>query len=373
MTAVPIQDEIDEIGEAIEQTNQDSESAQNEADSLAGELARVLAEYQASYARLQEIDEAVIAQAVELKKAVEQQERYQIILDRLNVLAYRDGNVYFVEVVLGTRTFKDLLVRLDFLAKLNNRQARTLGDAKALKKKTEKRRDKLAEQKKEQKRVVALVEVKQANIDRLLFEQQALIDSLNKEADRLTGEQKEKMAEKERREAEEARALAFAAQAGQSVDADINLVFPVPQSYASSYINDWGFSRAGNSAGHQGTDIFARKGTPLIAVADGVISDDFGNSRVGGYRLHIIDNQGVDYYYAHLNNDSPGTDDGMGGAVAAFAPGIAPGVGVTKGQIIGYIGDSGDAEPTPAHLHFSISVGGTYVNPFPYLKGAGRI
>ena len=86
--------------------------------------------------------------------------------------------------------------------------------------------------------------------------------------------------------------------------------------------------------------------------------------------MHIIADNGVDYYYAHLNNDTPGTDDNQGNEKTAYAPGIAPGVRVKKGQIIGYVGDSGDAEPTPAHLHFGIIVNGQWVNPYPYLKAA---
>jgi murein DD-endopeptidase MepM/ murein hydrolase activator NlpD len=158
----------------------------------------------------------------------------------------------------------------------------------------------------------------------------------------------------------------------KSVSGNVNIAitFPIPKPYAHSYINDWGFPRVGNPSGHQGTDIFAQKGTPVIAVADGVISEQFGFLRIGGYRLHIIADNGVDYYYAHLNNDTPGTDDNQGNEKTAYAPGIAPGVRVKKGQIIGYVGDSGDAEPTPAHLHFGIIVNGQWVNPYPYLKAA---
>ena len=85
--------------------------------------------------------------------------------------------------------------------------------------------------------------------------------------------------------------------------------------------------------------------------------------------MHLISDDRVDYYYAHLDNDSPGTDDGKGGASTAYAEGIAPGVSVKRGQVIGYIGDSGDAESTPPHVHFGITLK-SWINPYPYLKAA---
>jgi len=82
------------------------------------------------------------------------------------------------------------------------------------------------------------------------------------------------------------------------------------------------------------------KGLGVVAVADGTVTwmhDELGGrccalelEHAGGWRTA----------YIHLNNDTPGTDDGQGWG---FAPGMAPGVNVTKGQLIGYLGDSGNA------------------------------
>ena len=73
-------------------------------------------------------------------------------------------------------------------------------------------------------------------------------------------------------------------------------------------------------------------------------------------------------WYLHLNNDRPGTDDGKGWG---FAPGIKSGVHVEAGQVIGYLGDSGNAETTPAHLHFELQQpDGTEVNPYDHLREA---
>ena len=64
------------------------------------------------------------------------------------------------------------------------------------------------------------------------------------------------------------------------------------------------------------------------------------------------DAAGWEYWYIHINNDTPGTDDGLNPLDHAFAPGIVVGGKVSAGQVVAYAGDSGNAESTGAHLHF---------------------
>jgi murein DD-endopeptidase MepM/ murein hydrolase activator NlpD len=133
-------------------------------------------------------------------------------------------------------------------------------------------------------------------------------------------------------------------------------VFPVygPTAYGDTY----GAVRA-DTAYHHGDDVFGELGQPLVACADGTIFS-LGWNRIGGNSLWIRDAAGNEFYYAHLS---------------AFSTQVANGAHVRAGQVIGFMGRTGDAEGTPAHLHFEVHpVSLLYlgydgaVDPTPYLE-----
>ena len=127
-------------------------------------------------------------------------------------------------------------------------------------------------------------------------------------------------------------------------------VFPVLGD-AVGFTDDYGAPRAG-TGWHQGNDIFAPTGTPLVAVADGTLSR-VGVNTLGGNRLWLDDDAGNAFYYAHLS---------------AYAPAAVEGARVRAGQVIGFVGNTGQAITTPPHLHFEIHPqAGDSVNPYPYL------
>ena len=131
------------------------------------------------------------------------------------------------------------------------------------------------------------------------------------------------------------------------------ITFPVDG--ASTFRDDFGEPRGANGERkHLGVDIIADKLTPVVAAVDGVVSDVVSPEATWGYAVTIKDNAGYKYIYLHLNNDTPGTDDGLGGEAGAYAPGIKVGAKVKAGDLIGWVGDSGDAEDTGSHLHFEI-------------------
>jgi murein DD-endopeptidase MepM/ murein hydrolase activator NlpD len=132
-----------------------------------------------------------------------------------------------------------------------------------------------------------------------------------------------------------------------------SIVFPVLGPVA--YANGWGDPRDGGARRHEGTDIIGVGMQPLLAATDGRITqfrlEPKGRS---GVAISIRDADGWRYNYFHANNDTPATDDGAADDGFRLAPGLELGDEVTAGQIIGYMGDSGNAENSVAHLHFEI-------------------
>ena len=133
------------------------------------------------------------------------------------------------------------------------------------------------------------------------------------------------------------------------------------------YSDTWGAARSGGRT-HTGTDIMAAKLLMVVAVADGTVywaHDDLGGNCCA---MGVRHDDGWTSYYIHLNNDTLGTDDGQGWG---FAPGITVGTHVTRGQWIGYVGDSGNAENSGSHLHYELhQPDGTRINPYEHLLAA---
>lgn len=140
--------------------------------------------------------------------------------------------------------------------------------------------------------------------------------------------------------------------AGGSAAGSRTFAFPV--SGTVRFSDDYGLPRAG-TGWHHGTDVFAAVGTPVVAVADGTLSR-VGWNTLGGNRLWLTAADGTAYYYAHLS---------------AYAPVAAEGAPVRAGDVIAYVGNTGQAATTPPHLHFEVHPGGAEaasVDPFALLQ-----
>ena len=150
-----------------------------------------------------------------------------------------------------------------------------------------------------------------------------------------------------------------------------DIVFPVVGSV--SYWQDFGACRDGCTRPHEGTDIMTHgwKGVPVVAAHDGSIVWARIGGPLAGCAVVIEAPDGWSTVYSHLNTDLPGTDSDES---PCFAPGIGIGAFVRAGTLIGWVGDAGNAEETPPHLHFEIRhPDGIPVDPWVSLVGATRI
>ena len=134
----------------------------------------------------------------------------------------------------------------------------------------------------------------------------------------------------------------------------LTLQMPVVGVQPHHLANSWGDARDGGRRRHKGIDIFAPKGTGIVAVADGIISY-LGEQPKGGLCLWLTTENGTSFYYAHLDR---------------WAAGLYEGMEVRSGDLLGYVGNTGNARTTPPHLHFGVNDNDEMVNPYPILTKA---
>jgi murein DD-endopeptidase MepM/ murein hydrolase activator NlpD len=163
--------------------------------------------------------------------------------------------------------------------------------------------------------------------------------------------------------------LATWALAGTAGAAVPHLIFPVVAKV--SYIDDFGAPRW--QGPHQGNDIMAAKRSPVVAVEGGRVEKHRSSS--AGCMLYLYGRSGTTYMYIHLNNDRTLRNDNLGGCRnrIAYAPRLVSGQRARAGQLIGYVGDSGDANGIASHLHFELHPnGGAARSPYRKLRAAYR-
>lgn len=125
--------------------------------------------------------------------------------------------------------------------------------------------------------------------------------------------------------------------------------YSCPVGLDNHFVDTWHAPRSGGRL-HQGTDVFAPYGSPAYAVTAGVI-DDWGNGGLGGITLWLRANNGDRYYYAHNSRNV-----------------ARPGTRVRAGELVAYVGNTGNARTTPPHVHFEAHPGGgAAANPYPFL------
>ena len=166
--------------------------------------------------------------------------------------------------------------------------------------------------------------------------------------------------------------LLGAGAAAAAPDAPVpRIVFPILG--AATYTDDFGDPRG--QGAHEGNDMLAPRRALVLAAEAGTVKFHTTSSRAG-CMLYLNGKSGTEYLYIHLNNDFTDTNDNQGSCVpgVAYVKGLKSGAKVAAGEVIAYVGDSGDADGIHPHLHFEVHPnGGAATSPFPYLNKARRL
>jgi len=133
----------------------------------------------------------------------------------------------------------------------------------------------------------------------------------------------------------------------QALPTENSLPSPLPE---QDLIDTWGAARS-QGRSHEGIDIFAPRHTPIQSTTQGIVSK-VGENNLGGRVVVVVGPGGAGHYYAHLEDYAD----------------ISPNDWVNQGEVIGYVGDSGNAKGTPPHVHYGIYINGSAVNPYPLLQ-----
>ncbi|WP_201557563.1 M23 family metallopeptidase [Psychrobacter sp. 72-O-c] len=133
----------------------------------------------------------------------------------------------------------------------------------------------------------------------------------------------------------------------QELPTENSLPSPLPEQHLT---DTWGGARS-EGRSHEGIDIFAPRGTPIKSTTAGVVSK-VGQNNLGGRVVVIVGPGGAGHYYAHMEDYAD----------------ISTNDWVNAGDIIGYVGNSGNAKGTPPHVHYGIYINGRAVNPYPLLS-----
>lgn len=286
------------------------------------ELDRLVASYEAGQTALETLQGEIAAAEARHAELQEQIGAVQGSINKRASSNYRSGPSELLNVLLGAQSFRQLASAMDMFESVTSADSQTLNNIKLLKEETARLRSELDSKKEDQQTAVEALKKRQRDMQ-----------------GSLAGLAKQYEAVKTRLDSSKA-----------------GFAFPVKAPY--SFVDTYLAPRAGYRK-HQGVDIFAIAGTPVYAVVNGVVEEK-GVNPLGGNKLWIRSpGDNWRYYYAHLSG---------------YGPGISNGSRVKKGQIIGYVGNTGNARTTPPHLHFETHVpSGAATNPYPILKRVNLI
>ena len=348
LPVVPAMGQTQDDVEEAERAEEEARAALLETQST---LEEAIAEYQRIAGEYYELEDRVARLQARIDSDTGTIEALETDAQELVLLAYMGGGDDPLHAILDSSSMQDLLTTQALQERASEAQASSLNRLVVLRRESER----LSEMLQANLETLAGLRFEASRtrdrVDELLHEAQDDYDARVAETDAARhayADEQRRIAEEEarRRAEEEAKRQPSGGRAGGGSVSGL----ACPSSTPLSFINDWGFPRSGGRT-HQGTDIFAPYGNAVYAVTDGVVRAREGG--IGGITIWLNGDDGNGYYYAHLSG---------------WASGVSTGTRVSKGELVGYVGDSGNAKGTPPHTHFQIHPGGgRAVNPYPTL------
>ena len=298
-----------------------------ELDRLKEQTRDVGNEFDRSYWRLNETEGRIAKVDKKIKRTKTELRAARKDLNEHVASVYRRGNISFIGFVMGAANFEQFVTRMEFLRRVGESDARVVVKVERLRDRFKAQRAELAAEKRSEKRALSALRSQRDRLQTRLRSKQAAFLRVKAQLDAMRGGPNRPDGQ-------------------MGVPGPNGMVFPVRGSYY--YSNTWGASRSGGRRRHQGTDIMAPRGTPIVAILSGTVRA--GNGGLGGKTIWLSAGNGWQFYYAHLD----------GWAVRSGH--------VKAGQVIGYVGSTGNAAGGAPHLHLQIHPHGSPANPYPYLR-----
>jgi peptidoglycan hydrolase CwlO-like protein len=283
----------------------------------------------------------------DIRKSNEETKRLQATLDDRARDVYIRGPAGALELVLEAESLNDLSDRFNFMEVLSRSDSNVAEGLSVERQLLNDSRRNLQEYLADYEALQAQLVGKQGELDALFAEQQAAAADL-----RDAVKEQEGIVEDLEKELQRQLLAQYGIQGGGSLGPPLSADGPFywcPVDPPRSYIDDFGFPRVGHT--HQGNDVFAPEGTIIRAPFEGTAEEGFDG--LGGIVVHVYASANADYVYnAHLSQHA-GVD----------------GKSVQPGEIIGFVGNTGNAAGTPPHVHFEYHPGGgSAVSPYQYLN-----